>query len=216
MVRRSRCLVRRSSGPWNSSKRWGSMASGQLPPPLSPFLSSSGIFVPVIVRVEIVDRVLRQVFVIFVPADAERLGALFEGSSLPMRMPTTLKSLVHLLRLMFRARWDVIEPRRGDAIRNNPSRERCAELVRLIMADYEELSSDLANLHIGGDDAFHEIFDQELWGEIDACSREWLDLVSGLRTKSPDNAQELVDVLTELRSNIGKWLKSVRANLTEP
>jgi hypothetical protein len=38
------------------------MASGQLPPPLSPFHSPSGIFIPVIVRAEIVDRELAEKF----------------------------------------------------------------------------------------------------------------------------------------------------------
>lgn len=46
-----------------------SMASGKLPPPLSPFRTPSGIFIPVIVRAEVADRELREVVVIFVPAD---------------------------------------------------------------------------------------------------------------------------------------------------
>src|SRR4051812_11364101 len=83
-------LVTSADWPIELEQAMAAMASGQLPPPLSPFRSPSGIFIPVIVRAEIVDRVLRQVFVIFVPADAERLGALFEGSSLPRGMPAGL------------------------------------------------------------------------------------------------------------------------------
>jgi hypothetical protein len=199
-------LVTSAEWPMELEQAMATMASGQLPPPLSPFRSPSGIFIPVIVRAEIVDRELRQVFVIFVPADSERLGALFEGSSLPMGMPATLKSLVHLLRLMFRARWDILEPRRAEVTYKKPSKERCAEIVRLVLSDYDELNCDLASLHLSGDDAFHEVFDPELWKEIDASSREWLALTGDLRAKPPDNAEELSSLLTALRSNNAKWM----------
>jgi len=174
--------------PMELEQAMATMASGQLPPPLSPFRSPSGIFIPVIVRAESVDRQLRRVVVIFVPADSERLGALFEGSSLPMSMPATLKSLVHLLRLMYRARWDILEPRRAEAMYKKPSKERCAEIVRLVLSDYDELNRDLASLQLSGDDAFHGVFDSELWEEIDARSAEWLALTNDLRAKPPDNA----------------------------
>ena len=160
------------------------MASGQLPPPLSPFRSPSGIFIPVIVRAEIVDRVLRQVFVIFVPADSERLGPLFEGSSLPIGMPANLKSLIHVLRLIFRARWDILSsPRRAEAVYENPSQKRCAEIASVVLADYEQLNRDLASLNLKGDDAFHEIFDKDLWKEVDAYGEEWLKLTRSIEGK---------------------------------
>lgn len=182
------------------------VASGQLPPPLSPFRSASGVFIPVIVRAEIVDRVLRQVFVIFVPADSERLGPLFEGSSLPMGMPATFKSLIQLLRLIFRARWDILEPRRAEAIYKKPSRERCAEIAAVVLSDYDQLDRDLANLNLSGDDAFHEVFHPDLWEEIDVCSKEWLALTGELKAKAPDNSEELSRLLTDLRNNNAKWI----------
>ena len=61
-------LVTSTEWPMELEQAMPAMASGQLPPPLSPFRTPSAIFIPVIVRAEIVDRVLRQVFVIFVPA----------------------------------------------------------------------------------------------------------------------------------------------------
>lgn len=85
-------LVTSAEWPLELEQAIAAMAFGQLPPPLSPFRSPSGIFIPVIVRAEIRDRELRRVCVIFVPADSQRLGALFEGSSLPRSMPATLKS----------------------------------------------------------------------------------------------------------------------------
>jgi hypothetical protein len=192
--------------PMELEQAMATMASGQLPPPLSPFRTPSGIFIPVIVRAEIVDRELRQVFVIFVPADSERLGALFEGSSLPMGMPGTLKSLVHILRLMFRARWDILEPRGAEATYKKPSKERCAEIVRLVLSDYDELNRDLASLHLGGPAAFHAVFDEEFWKEIDALSREWLALIGDLTAKPPDNPEDLSKLLTALRRNNAKWM----------
>ena len=201
-------LVASAEWPMELEKAMVAMASGQLPPPLSPFRSPSGIgiFIPVIVKAEFVDRELRQVFVIFVPADPERLGALFESSSLPMAMPATLKSLVHILRLMFRARWDILEPRWAEATYNKPSKERCAEIVGLVLSDYVDLNRDLTSLHLSGDDAFHGVFDFDLWKEIDACSKDWLALTDDLKAKPPDNAEELSSLLMALRSNNTKWM----------
>ena len=199
-------LVTSSEWPLELESAMPAIAAGQLPPPLSPFRSPSGIFIPVIVRAEIVDRVLRQVFVIFVPADPERLRPLFEGSSLPIGMPANLKSLIHVLRLVFRARWDILEPRRAEATYENPSKERCAEIARVVLADYQQLTRDLATLNLKGDDAFHELFEEELWKDIDAYGKEWLELTRRLNAELPDNAEELARVLTELRNNNAKWM----------
>jgi hypothetical protein len=199
-------LVTSSEWPLELESAMPAIATGQLPPPLSPFRSPSGIFIPVIVRAEIVDRVLRQVFVIFVPADPERLKPLFEGSSLPIGMPANLKSLIHVLRLVFRARWDILEPRRAEATYENPSKERCAEIARVVLADYQQLTRDLATLNLKGDDAFHELFEEELWKDIDGYGKEWLELTRRLNAELPDNAEELARVLTELRNNNAKWM----------
>ena len=149
---------------------------------------------------------LRQVFVIFVPADSERLRPLFEGSALPIGMPANLKSLIHVLRLIFRARWDILEPRRAEATYESPSKELCAEIVAVVLADYQQLTRDLASVNLKGDDAFHEIFDKDLWKEVNAYGEEWLKLTRSLKAKSPDNAEELARLLTELRNNNAKWM----------
>jgi len=199
-------LVRSHEWPLELEQAIALMGSGQLPPPLSPFRSPSGIFIPVIVRAEIVDRKLRQVFVIFVPADSGQLGALFEGSSLPTTMPAPLKSLVQLLRLIFRARWDILEPRQAEARYKQPPRERCLEIVSQVLTDYDDLNGELAALHLSGDDAFHGIFDPELWPDIDAGGKEWLEIVNGLRTTPPDNPEDLCKALSALRNNNAKWM----------
>ena len=87
-----------------------------------------------------------------------------------------------------------------------PSKERCAEIVRLVLSDYDELNRDLAGLQLSGDDAFHGVFDSEVWEEIDARGAEWLALTNDLRAKPPDNAEELSSLLTALRSNNAKWM----------
>jgi len=199
-------LITSAEWPLELEQAIAAMASGKLPPPLSPFRSPSGIFIPVIVRAEIVDRELRQVFVIFVPADSNSLGPLFEGSSLPRSMPATFKSLVYIMRLIYRARWDILEPRRAEATYKKPSKERCADIVHLVLSDFDELNRDVANLQLSGDDAFHGVFDPEFWKEIDDYSREWLALTGELKAKPPDNAEELSTVLTALRSNNSKWM----------
>jgi hypothetical protein len=199
-------LVSSQEWPLELEQAIVSMAAGQLPPSLSPFRTTSGIFIPVIVRAEIVDRKLRQIFVIFVPADTEKLGALFEGSSLPRTMPATLKSLVQLLRLIFRARWDILEPRRAEARLKQPSKERCLEMASQVLADYEELNAELARQHLGGDDAFHALFASELWDEIDASGKEWMHIIHRLKSNPPDTAGELATALSELRNNNAKWM----------
>jgi uncharacterized NAD-dependent epimerase/dehydratase family protein len=110
------------------------------------------------------------------------------------------------LRLIFRARWDILEPRRAEARLKQPPKERCSEIVSQVLSDYEELNGVLAALHLSGDDAFHGIFDPELWDGIDEAGKEWLDIVNGLRTKAPDNAEELAKVLSALRNNNAKWM----------
>lgn len=182
------------------------MGSGQLPPPLSPFRAPSGIFIPVIVRAEIVDRKLRQVFIIFVPADSEQLSAMFEGSSLPRTMPAPLKALVQFLRLVFRARWDILEPRRAEALYKQPSRERCLEIANQVLCDYEDLNNVLTSQHMAGDDAFYAMFDRELKERIDEGAKEWLGIISGMRKNPPDNPEALSTALSGLRNNNARWM----------
>jgi hypothetical protein len=199
-------LVPSQSWPLELEQAIGLMGAGQLPPPLSPFRSASGIFIPVIVRAEIVDRKLRQVFIIFVPADSSQLGGLIEGSSLPKDMPKRFMALVKLLRLIFRARWDILEPRWSEARFKQPPPDKCREIVRQVLSEYEELNGELARLGLAGPDAFHELFDHELWEEIASGSKEWLDIVNGMRTQQPDNFADLDKALTGLRSNNATWM----------
>ena len=44
-----------------------------------------------------------------------------------------------------------------------PSKERCAKIVRLVLSDYDELNRELASLRLSTPDAFHGVFDREFW-----------------------------------------------------
>jgi hypothetical protein len=121
-------------------------------------------------------------------------------------MPANLKSLIHVMRLIFRARWDILEPCRAEALYKDPSQERCAEIASVVLTEYEQLNRDLASLNLASDDAFHELFDKDLWKEVDAYGKEWLELTRSLKAKSPDNAAGLARLLTELRNNNAKWM----------
>jgi hypothetical protein len=121
-------------------------------------------------------------------------------------MPPALKSLVQLLRLVFRARWDILEPRRAETLYKQPSRERCLEIANLVLGDYEDLNNVLAAQHMNGDDAFYAMFDRDLKERIDQAAGEWLRIISALRKDPPDNAEELSRTLSELRNNNARWM----------
>jgi len=125
---------------------------------------------------------------------------------LPKTMPAALKSLVQLLRLVFRARWDIIEPRRAETLYKQPSKERCLEIVSQVLFDYEELNNVLVALHMSGDDAFYAMFDRDLKETIDAAAKEWLGIINGMRKDPPDTAEELSKALSDLRNNNARWM----------
>ena len=81
--------VRKSLGmianwPAELERAMQSITTGSLPPALPPFRASTGIYIPIITKAESVDGIVRQLTVMFVAADVERLGPLFE---FPVRTP---------------------------------------------------------------------------------------------------------------------------------
>jgi hypothetical protein len=72
--------------------------------------------------------------------DADRLRPLLDWS-LPKNMPDTFAYLVRLIRMMFRARWEILEPRYQEAKYRLPTAECCAEIVRSVVADYGRMST---------------------------------------------------------------------------
>ena len=185
-----------------------SITTGSLPPALPPFRTSKGIYIPVIAKAESVDGIVRRLAVIFVAADVERLRPLFKWI-LPVSMPERLKTLLQVVRMIFRARWEILEPRFKEAKYRAPSTERCSEIARLVIADYDEMQRDAENEGMTGLDSFHATFHHELKPEIEACGEEWMQHTELMRATPADNPEELSRQLKDLLRNNARWLAVV-------
>jgi hypothetical protein len=182
------------------------ITAGSLPPALPPFFSSGGIYIPVITKAQSVDGLLEEIVLIFVAVNADRLRPLLDWS-LPKNMPDTLAMLVRLIRMMFRARWEILEPRYQEARYRVPTPERCAELVRLTIADYDRMAQDAENQGITGLDKFYSIFAADLRAEIEACGDEWTSLMKKLGAEPLQNSDDLSARLRDLLKNNARWLE---------
>ena len=210
--------VRRSLGmtadwPAEMERAMQSITTGSLPPALPPFRASMGIYIPVITKAESVDGVLRQLAVIFVAANAERLRPLFDWI-FPVNMPAQLNILLQVVRMIFKARWEILEPRFKEAKYGAPSIERCCEIGRSVIADYDEMQHKAEKEGMGGLDRFYANFHRELRPEVDACTEEWLQLTKLMRAKPADNPEELGGQLRDLLGNNARWLSVVGKQFT--
>jgi hypothetical protein len=183
-----------------------SITAGSLPPALPPFLVSGTVYIPVIVRAQSVDDVLKELVLIFVAVETDRLRHLLDWS-LPKGMPDAFAMLVRLVRMMFRARWDILEPRYQELKYHSPTPERCAEIARCVLSDYGRMQQDSQTQGITGIDKFYGLFSRELRPEVEACGDEWVQLTDALRAAPPENSSALAGRLKALRDNNAKWLK---------
>ena len=201
--------VRRSLGitdwPAELESAMKSITKGSLPPALPPFRTSKRIYIPVIAKAESVDGIIRHLAVIFVEANVERLGPLVNWI-LPASMPERLKTLLQVVRMIFRARWEILEPRFKEAKYRAPSTERCSEIARLVIADYDEMQRDAENEGMTGLDSFYATFHHELKPEIEACGEEWMQHTELMRATPADNPEELSRQLKDLLGNNARWL----------
>jgi hypothetical protein len=182
-----------------------SITAGSLPPALSPFFASSGIYIPVIIKGQSVDGVLGEVAVIFVAVNTDRLRPLLDWS-LPASMPDAFALLVRLMRMMFRARWEILEPRYQEAEYRAPILERCAEIARSVITDYERMQRDARNQGIEGIDKFYAAFSHDLRTDIKAYGEEWMRLMKALMAPVESSA-DLSSRLKDLLDNNAKWLE---------
>jgi hypothetical protein len=202
--------VRRSIG---DAKDWPlvleraipSITAGALPPPLPPFPASGTLYIPVIARALSVDGLLTELALIFVAADTDRFRRLLDWS-LPTGMPDTFAMLVRLIRMMFRARWDILEPRYQEAKYRSVTPARCAEIARSILEDYDRLQQDALDSGVQGVDKFYGVFSRDLRPDVAACGDEWAKLIDAMRAAAPQSAEALVGQLQLLRANNAKWL----------
>jgi TIR domain len=183
-----------------------SITSGSLPPALPPFFASTDIYIPVITRAESVDGVLGEIALIFVAVNTDRLRPLIDWT-LPKGMPDAFAVLVRLVRMMFRARWDILEPRYQEARYQAPAPARCAELARAVIADYQKMQRDSETQGIQGLDKFYAVFSRELRTDVEACGDEWTRLMGALAEAPPDNSKALSGALKDLRDNNSRWLQ---------
>jgi hypothetical protein len=205
--------VRRSLGttaewPAELERAMESITTGSLPPALPPFRASTGIYIPVITRAESVDGIVRQLAVIFVAANIERLQPLFSWI-FPVNMPAKLNTLLQVVRMIFRARWEILEPRFKEAKFRAPSAERCSEIARSVIVDYDEMQRNAEKEGMGGLDSFYTIFDRELRAELEASGDEWTQLTMLMRATPADKAEELSRQLKALLGNNARWLAAV-------
>jgi hypothetical protein len=182
-----------------------SIIKGSLPPALSPFFKSNNIYIPVIAKAESGDGVVRSLVLILITAEAPRLRRLLDWS-LPARVPDAFAFLVQLFRLLFRARWEILEPPYQEARFRAPSAERCAELACSVLAEYDQMQRDAETQGMVGHEQFRMSFHRDFRADVDTYSEEWLQLINHLRTAPADNPEELSRQLKDLLDNNTKWL----------
>jgi TIR domain len=184
-----------------------SITGGALPPALPPFFDLEMLYIPVIARVQSVDDVLKEVVLIFVEANTDPLRRMLDGS-LPAAMPDPVATLVKLVRMMFRARWDTLEPAYQETMKyRSPTPERCAEITRSVIADYDRLARDAQSQGIQGFDRFYGIFARELRPDVESCGDEWVQLMHELGATAAETSSVLSGRLKALRANNARWLK---------
>jgi len=183
-----------------------SISAGSLPPALPPFFCGSDIYLPVVTKAQSVDGLLVEVVLIFVAMNRDLVRPLVDWS-LPSNMPDSFVSLVRLVRLMFRARWEILEPRYQEARYRAPSSERCAEIVRDVIAAFDRMQHYAESQGIVGLDKFYAVFQADLRPDIEACGDEWVELVTKLGAAPLKDSADLSARLKALLSNNTRWLQ---------
>jgi hypothetical protein len=183
------------------------LANGVLPPSLSPARANYGMYIPVITRSESVDGVLRQLVLIFVSVQESWLRPVLHWP-LPPNMPQELQSLIVLMRSLFQARWEIVEPRYQEVRFRAPAPERCAAIVQELLAHFERLQKNMGQTEFAGVDAFYRLFERSCHADIDTLTTEWVELMQALHTAAGADADTaaLAPLLTKLRANNGRWL----------
>lgn len=184
-----------------------SIRSGLLPPSLSPFRASDGkIYLPVVPRCEMVAQKLREIVVIFVPADSDNLRRMLDWLP-PAAMPDGWVGLVRLLKLMARARWETLEPCFQEAKFRAPDADRCKTLASSVLAGLTRLSADAENQGFNGISRFRAIFDVSMHGDLDRAGEEYLAAANDLRDNVVADATDLANKLARLLSNNAAYIQ---------
>ena len=180
--------------------------AGSLPPTLPPFRIHTSMYIPVVAKADSVDGELRKLDIILVEASPDRLRPLLDWS-LPSGMPDGLAYLIRVFRMVFRARWEILQPRYQEVTYRRTSPERCAEIVRAVLDEYEQMHTFAETEDMQGVDKFNGAFRRDLRPEVDACSAEWIQLMDALRSSSVEDSLALGQQLKQLLGNNAKWLE---------
>jgi hypothetical protein len=188
------------------------ITEGALPPALSPF-GADVIYIPVIARALSIDNVLGEVVLIFVAVDTKQLRPLLDWST-PKNMPDAFALLVQLVRMLSRARWEILESRYQEVKYHAPTPERCAEIARLVNEDYDQMGRNAENWGIHGIEQFYGVFAHDLRANATECSEEWLQFMNALRRAPVQNSDDLSRRLKDLLDNNAKWLELAAKQFT--
>ncbi|MDY0745623.1 hypothetical protein SNE35_13970 [Paucibacter sp. R3-3] len=184
------------------------MPTGALPPALPPFRAASGVHLPIIVRAAVTDGRIQELSVIFVSAGIERLRPML-GWTFPQAAPPDLAYLVQLVRHIFVARWEILEPRYQEAAFRQPTAERRAQLVQEVLAGYQRMQEDFERSGDAGLGRFYGAFQRGLRDEVNACSQEYQELTARLRELAQPQGGEPAATLKGLLVNNARWLSLI-------
>ena len=114
---------------------------------------------------------------------------------------------MQLLRLLFRARWEVLEPRFQEAQFHSPDAERCAALARDVASDYLAIEREMEQEMGSSLGKFFGAFDKDLRPEVSACTAEYMEVAKRLRDEAALSAEVLAGTLDALLRNNLRWLE---------
>jgi hypothetical protein len=192
--------------PAQLERSLSAVALGALPPSLSPFQRARDIYIPVITRAESVDKVLRQVVIIFVTVAREQMQSLLDWVT-PPAMPDLPASLIRLVRMIFRARWDILEPHLTEAKFRAPSKERCANIVESIVYSYDQMRRMSEQNGGAGLAKLYGVFDKTLRPRLEELITEYGEAMQAFNALPAESGQEIVNRIERLQINNAHWLQ---------
>jgi len=109
------------------------------------------------------------------------------------------------VRMMFRARWEILQPRYQEVRFRTPTKERCADIAQAVVSEFAQMQRDADQVGMGGLDKFYSAFHRDLRDDVDAFSEEWMKLNEKLNAGTHD-AEAVNEHLKNLLANNAKWL----------
>lgn len=197
-------------GEWLSGleEAIATIPTGASNPALPPFTGTSGTHIPIVSRAESVDGTLKEVAVIFAQARREQLLPLLNWT-FPQGIPENLSGLLKIVRLIFKARWEVLEPRFQEVRFQSPTEERCAQINAELQVEYKKIQVELEREGYGRLEQFNSMFDKTMRRDMDKAAAQWYALMEVARTNERPSRSETRNLLSRLLANNGKYISFV-------